>query len=61
MLKIEFLEELKNNLDGKVENFLNEISTHLNNSKEKVSKDCIQKKIVYSRRNSYEMVNRRVF
>lgn len=35
-MRLEFFEELKNNLDDKVENFLNELSTHLNNSKEKV-------------------------
>ena len=34
-MRLEFLEELKNNLDDKVENFLNELSAHLNNSKEK--------------------------
>ena len=34
-MRLEFLEELKNNLDDKVEKFLNELSAHLNNSKEK--------------------------
>lgn len=38
-MKLEFLEELKNNLDDKVEDFFNEISAYLNNSKEKVSKE----------------------
>ena len=35
-MRLEFLEELKNNLDNKVENFLNELSAHLNNSKDKL-------------------------
>jgi len=35
-MRLEFLEELKNNLDNKVENFLNELSEHLNNSKDKL-------------------------
>lgn len=35
-MRLEFLEELKNNLDDTVEQLLNEISTRLNNSKEKV-------------------------
>ena len=35
-MRLEFLEELKNNLDDTVENFLDEISTHFNNFKEKV-------------------------
>ena len=38
-MKLEFLEELKNNLDDKVDEFLNEISEHLNNSKENISKE----------------------
>ena len=33
-IRLEFLEELKNNLDDTVETFLNEISIHFNNSKE---------------------------
>ena len=37
-MRLEFLEELKNNLDDTVENFLNEISTHFNNSQEEVKK-----------------------
>ena len=37
-MRLEFLEELKNNLDDTVETFLNEISTHFNKSKEEVEK-----------------------
>ena len=36
-MRLEFLQELKNNFDDKVENFLNELSANLNNSKEKVA------------------------
>jgi len=35
-LRLNFFEEIKNNLDDKVENFINELSEQLKNSKEKV-------------------------
>lgn len=34
-MKLEFFQEIKDNFDNKVENFINELSEHLNDSKEK--------------------------
>ena len=38
-MKLNFLEEIKNNLDDKVENFIKELSEQLNNSKEKTQNE----------------------
>lgn len=38
-MKLNFFEEIKNNLDDRVENFINELAEQLKNSKEKVSNE----------------------